>query len=110
MQTLSENKSLNLLSRLLIAPAENVAAGTVAPELEQAVLQISKADFDALVALADTNHVIVRGLDAFRTITAKAGDAQRTSWADEALAAERARIDNAVAHVWQITHAFTNRR
>jgi len=110
MQTLSENKSLNLLSRLLIAPAKNVAVGTVAPELEQAVLQISKADFDALVALADTNHVIVRGLEVFRSITAEAGDEQRTSWADEALSAERARIDNAVAHLWQITNAFTNRR
>jgi len=110
MQTLSENKSLNLLSRLLIAPAKNIAVGTVAPELEQAVLQISKADFDALVALADTNHVIVRGLEVFRSITAEAGDEQRTSWADEALSAERARIDNAVAHLWQITNAFTNRR
>ena len=110
MQTLSENKSLNLLSRLLIAPAKNIAVGTVAPELEKAVLQISKADFDALVALADTNHVIVRGLEVFRSITAEAGDEQRTSWADEALSAERARIDNAVAHLWQITNAFTNRR
>jgi len=110
MQTLSENKSLNLLSRLLIAPAKNIAVGTVAPELGQAVLQISKADFDALVALADTNHVIVRGLEVFRSITAEAGDEQRTSWADEALSAERARIDNAVAHLWQITNAFTNRR
>src|SRR3954451_7195562 len=110
MQSLSNNKSLDLLSRLLITSGDHVAAGTVAPELEQSVLQISKVDFDALVALADTNHVIVRGLDAFRTITDKAGDAMRTGWADEALTAERARIDNAVAHLWQITNGFTNRR
>lgn len=110
MQSLAENKSLNLLSRLVIIPADNLAAGTVAPDLEQAVLQISKSDFDALVALADTNHVIVRGLDTFRSITAKAGDAMRTGWADEALGAERARIDNAVAHLWKITNAFTQRR
>src|SRR3569833_1581024 len=110
MQSLSNNKSLDLISRLLITSADHVAAGTVAPELERSVLQISKVDFDALVALADTNHVIVRGLDAFRNITDKAGDAMRTGWADEALTAERARIDNAVAHLWQITNAFTNRR
>jgi hypothetical protein len=110
MQSLSNNKSLDLLSRLLITSGDHPAAGTVAPELERSVLQISKVDFDALVALADTNHVIVRGLDAFRKITDKAGDATRTAWANEALTAERARIDNAVAHLWQITNAFTNRR
>ena len=109
MQSLSENKSLNLLSRLLIASADNLAAGTFAPEVERAVLQISKLDFDALVALADTNHVIVRGLDAFRKITESAGDGLRTSWAGEALTAERARIDNALAHLWHVTNAFTNR-
>ena len=109
METLSQNKSLDLLSRLLINPAEDLAAGT-APELEQAVLQISQSDFNALVALADTNHVIVRALDAFRTISQRAGDSARTAWADEALSAERARIHNAVAHLWQITNAFTNRR
>lgn len=110
MQSLSSNKSLDLLSRLLIKPGDNLAAGTISPELERAVLQISQSDFDALVALADTNHVIVRALDVFRQITAEAGDAQRTAWADEALSAERARINNAVAHLWQITNAFTNRQ
>jgi hypothetical protein len=110
MQSLSNNKSLDLLSRLLIRPADSVAAGTFSPELEQAVLQISKSDFDALVALADTNHVIVRGLDVFRQITVKSSDATRTGWADEALAAERGRINNAVAHLAQITNAFTSRR
>lgn len=110
MQSLSNNKSLDLLSRLLIVPADNSASGTVTPELQRAVLEISKSDFDTLVALADTNHVIVRGLDSFRQITSQAGDQMRTGWADEALAAERARIDNAVAHLWQITNAFTNRQ
>jgi len=110
MQSLSENKFMNLLSRLLIMPGDSLTAGKPSPELEQDVLQISKPDFDALVALADTNHVIVRGLETFREITEKAGDALRTSWADEALTAERARINNAVAHLWQITNAFTNRR
>ena len=107
MQSLS-NKTLDLLSRLVIRPA--ATASTAFPELERAVLQISKSDFDALVALADTNHVIVRGLETFRQITEKAGDAIRTSWADEALSAERARIDNAVSFLFQITNAFTNRR
>ena len=110
MQSLSENKSLDLISRLVIVPTDHLAAGTFPPELERTVLQISKTDFDVLVALADTNHVIVRGLDNFRKITAKAGDEMRTSWADEALTAERARIDNAVPNLFQITNAFTNRR
>jgi hypothetical protein len=110
MQSLSENKSLDLLSQLLIMPPEDLAAGTVAPELERAVLRISKSEFDALVALADTNHVIVRALDMFQKITHSAGDGERTGWAEEALSVERARIDNAVAHLFQITNAFTERR
>ncbi|HXS77137.1 MAG TPA: hypothetical protein VN753_13250 [Terracidiphilus sp.] len=108
MQSLSDNKCLDLLSRLLIAPAGSLSAAS--PELEKVVLRISKPEFDALVALADTNHVIVRGLETFKQITIKAGDVLRSEWADEALTAERARIENAIAHLWQITNAFTNRR
>jgi len=89
MQSLSENKSLDLLSQLLIMPPEDLAAGTVAPELERAVLRISKSEFDALVALADTNHVIVRALDMFQKITHSAGDGERTGWAEEALSRTR---------------------
>ena len=107
MQSLS-NKYLNLLSRLVIAPTTTDAGS--ASELETAVLQISRPDFDALVALADTNHVIVRGLETFRAITEKAGDKERTSWANEALSEERARINNAIAHLSRITSAFTNRQ
>jgi hypothetical protein len=108
MQSLS-NKYLDLLSRLVIKPA--AAGENTAPlDLEKAVLGITKSDFDALVALADTNHVIVRGMESFRQITERAGDSERTRWADEALSAERARIDNAVSFLFQITNAFTNRR
>ncbi len=108
MQSLS-NKSLDLLSRLVIKQAA-ADGGTASPELEKSVLQVSKSDFDVLVALADTNHVIVRGLETFRQITEKAGDKERTIWAEEALSAERARVSNAIAYLWQITNAFTNRQ
>jgi hypothetical protein len=101
------NKSMDLLSRLLIMPKTG-GASVVAPELENAVLQISKPDFDALVALADTNHVIVRALDVFRDIAEKAGDGQRATWAEESVSEERARINNAISFIWQITNAFTN--
>jgi hypothetical protein len=103
------NKSLDLLSRLLL-PRKPVSTGPAlfSDELEQAVLQISRTDFDALASLADTNHVLVRALENFGKITLKAGDETRTNWATDCLFRERARIDNAISFLRQITDALTN--
>ena len=110
MEPLS-HKSLNLLSRLLLSPRTRSAESEdFFLKREKDVLQISRTEFDSLVALADTNHVIIRALDVFREIAFKAGDQTRTEWADVHLAAERARIENAVAFLSQICNAFTNRQ
>ena len=107
MPSLSD-KSLTLLSRLLIPPQAGIPDfDQRRSELERDVTSLTRADFDSLVALAGTNHVVVRGLDAMRKITESRGDALRTSWPDASLSAERARIDNAVGFLSQICSTFT---
>ncbi len=102
------HESLKLLSRLVLPTRQADSANNAfSAELKKEVLEISRAKFDCLVALAETNHVLVRGLDAFREITLQAGDATRTSWADICLSAERARIDVALSYLSQICDAFT---
>src|SRR5579863_6751923 len=106
-QTLA-HQSLKLLSRLLLPPRQAERADkTFTAELTKEVVRLSRAEFDCLVALADTNHVLVRGLEALREIAIQAGDATRTSWADICLSAERARIDLALSHLSMICDSFT---
>jgi len=102
------HKSLDLLSRLLLPQlAKTPASDQTADPLERDVLQVSRAEVESLSALADTNHVLMRGMEAFRQITSKAGDETRTGWADACLSTERARIENAISFLWQICNAFT---
>jgi hypothetical protein len=94
--------SMALLSRLLLLPPpERKAAG-----LTSEVLNISRDQFEELVALAGLNHVIVRGLEAFIEIAENADDDTRADWAREALAAEQSRIGNAIKFLDQICAAF----
>jgi len=101
-------QSLELLSRLVFPSQQGRTAMSGSPvELKNQVLAISRQEFDCLVALAETNHVIVRGLEAFKKIAVDAGDVTRASWADVCLSAERARIDVALSHLSLICDAFT---
>lgn len=107
MPSLSD-KSLNLLSRLLISPLPGSAEfDRHCCELERDVANHTRADFDRLVALAETNHVVVRGLEAMRKITESRGDDLRTAWVDSCLSAERVRIKNAISFLSQICSTFT---
>ena len=94
------HQSLKLLSRLVLSPRQTDSPdNTFTAELKKEVVELSRPEFDCMVALAETNHVLVRGLEAFREIALEAGDAIRTSWADVCLSAERARIDVALSYL-----------
>ncbi|MGA8530596.1 MAG: hypothetical protein WB622_12840 [Acidobacteriaceae bacterium] len=93
-----------LLSQLLL-PAQ----GTVAvenPALVATLSGMSRERFDELIALASSNHVIIRAMEVVAAMMRGAGDGERALWAEEALAAERARIDNAVSFLKRICTAF----
>lgn len=101
--------SLNRLSRLLLSP-ETVTGFNQESRASLATewLSIPRSEFDSLVALADTNHVLIRALSVFREITYQAGDELRTEWADASLNAEKARIKRALPYLSDICAAFTH--
>lgn len=101
------SKSMNILSRFLLPQCGSEGALANTPdEPDLAVTQISREEFDHLLALANSNHVVVRGLEAFRRIGTKANEAAREEWATTAIAAERARIDNAISYLRAICDGF----
>jgi len=105
-------KSLDVLSRLLLQPREVASghcSGNADEELKQDLLSLSFKEFEDLVELAQLNHVIVRGMEAFLSLTAETGDVERSNWASAALSAEKGRIDIAVASLHDICHAFGDR-
>jgi hypothetical protein len=96
-----------LLSRLLLVQNVGDSSSSLEfAELELAVRSITRAEFDELVALADSNHVIVRGLEVFLSLVREAKDETRAEWAHAALALERARIEMALTHLKDVCNAI----
>jgi hypothetical protein len=91
-----------LLSRLLFPPSDEAALA----RLKSEITTISREDFDDLVNLASSNHVIVRGLEIFSTIVHEANDQVRAGWAAEALETERGRITVAIPILHNVCKAF----
>ena len=100
----SSSKSLSILSRLLLGG--NDASFPTAVEPHLGITEISRQEFDDLLALANSNHVVMRGLGAFRRVANEAGDQSRAEWAADAIAAEGARIENATSSLRAICDAF----
>ncbi len=96
-----------LLSRLLLSPcfSDSDRPGKTSV-LDAELLNIAREDFRPLVALANSNHVIVRGMERFANTMRRRGDTEREAWAQEALATERARIQNAVPFLKSICTVF----
>ena len=94
---------MSILSRLLLAgPRKDAAQGAeVVPE----IYDMNCEQFDELAHLADLNHVIVRGMKVFREIAAARKDLARVEWAESAVAAEQARIQNAIKYLHDICSA-----
>ena len=89
---------MKVLSRLLLAPQ------TANLQLQD----LGREQFDSLVALASSNHVIVRAMQQIRAMMTDAGDAERVAWAESALAAEQARIDAAIERLSAVCAAFAD--
>ena len=67
---------------------------------------ISRPEFDELAALANSNHVIIRGLEIFLDAIKETGDQMRAEWAESALKAEKTRIATALEFLGEICTAF----
>lgn len=101
------HKSLNRLSRLLI-PSKALTASNAGSfsELARDVIQLTRSEFDILLALAQKNHVSVRGIRVFRDLAHQAGDDIRTQWADDCLSSEKCRINTALSYLSKVCAAF----
>jgi hypothetical protein len=98
----SEKDLMVLLSGLLLSPCETDPASPTADALRY----ISRENFNRLVTLASSNHVIVRGMEIMQRMMLEAGDSERAEWAAAALATERSRIDKALASLRVVCGAF----
>jgi hypothetical protein len=100
-------QSMTLLSRLLLAPRNgDTSSSTTTEELKLELRNISREKFDELVALASSNHVIVRGLEFFVDVMREAKDDMRAEWAQASLDMEKARIATALIFLQEICSAF----
>ncbi len=98
---------MTLLSHLLLAPREgDRSSSSKMAGLKSKVRSIGRREFDDLLRLADSNHVLVRGLETLLGMMREAKDDTRAEWAQTALTVERARIDNALAFLDEICSAF----
>ena len=105
------HQSMVLLSRLLLTPINNEASSRqLVTALKSDLRKISRDDFDALVALASSNHVLVRGIDIFLELIRDADDESRTVWAQTALTAERDRVSGALQFLENICMAFESEK
>lgn len=99
------SKSLVILSRLLFPP-QNGAVAAVPAGSAPAITEISREEFEDLLALANSNHVIMRAFGVALEILRDAQDEVRAAWMATALEQERARINNAMPFLHAICTAF----
>lgn len=109
-QNTPTRQSMDLLSRLLLTTANNDESSPTKAALEHDVRNLSREDFDEVVKLANSNHVVIRGLEVMQGLLQAVNDDRRLSWTSLALAAERARIANAVQYLDEICRAFEAER
>jgi hypothetical protein len=101
------HESMTLLSRLLLVPQDGSYESAARIDgLRSEVRNIRHEAFRNLLALASSNHVVVRGLKVFLGMMPEAKDDIRTEWARDALSAERARITLALGFLKEICTAF----
>ncbi|MGA8149635.1 MAG: hypothetical protein WB952_01565 [Terriglobales bacterium] len=84
---------LVILSRLLFS--------TISEE-GRALLDLSPEQFQGMLSLANSNHVVVRSLEILRGIMADRNDCERCEWAIAALEHERLRIGRALSFLQEV--------
>lgn len=99
-------RSMTLLSYLVLTPRHDQATAAAMHETETTLRNMTRAEFDNLVYLANENHVIVRAMEVISTIMREAGDEVRFAWAQEALHKEQSRISTAIDFLHRICDAF----
>ncbi len=98
---------MRMLSRLLLPLGDDQARQQrLLADRDASPMAITKPEFEVLVQLAHSNHVVIRALDMFVACMHAAGDPVRAGWAEAVLAAERERIRLALRKLGEICAAF----
>ena len=101
------NKSLDILSRLLLMRrVDDLPTPSAVVEPDPDIAALSREEFEDMLALANSHHVVMRGLEVLRQIEGHSEDDNRKEWATTALAVERARIENILPFLEAICRAF----
>lgn len=99
--------SLIHLSRLLLRPGRTDSDGSLPESLPELRVSLSRLDERAaFLSLAQSHHVIVRGLETLLEAERKQFTRSAAGWVEDALTAEQARIANALHFLHQICAAF----
>jgi len=102
--------SVIYLSRLLLQPpAGDLPPTHMAPLRDRASLGISRDEFDDVLALAHSNHVVVRWLEMFLKEERSERNLDCFQLANSALSSEKARIASALYRLHEVCAAFQNR-
>jgi hypothetical protein len=99
------HESLVRLSYLLLQTRPGDLLPAASPQ-QSPVTDLRREEFDDLTELAQSHHVIVRGLETFLALTRREGDVPRSQWAEQALATERTRIATAIHFLHEVCFAF----
>lgn len=101
----TSRKQLALLSRLLLRRRDSCNRAEDA-ELKREIARLSATEIDDLLALANSNHVVVRGLETLLRLLRDQGEDIEMEWAVNALARECVRIEKATNFLHDVCAAF----
>jgi hypothetical protein len=93
-------------SKELITLLSSILLSTEGSNVQKLISNLSRNNFDDLVSLANSHHVVVRGIRLFHEAARNAQDDLRAEWAAGALAQEQARIDHAIPFLDEVCAAF----
>ena len=89
---ITEHSYIDALSALTLNPQDSEKAYLF-------VAGLSDQELTELLSLANANHVIVRAMKPVYECAAKTGNLSLAAWAENAMAAERSRVNNAFEHI-----------
>jgi hypothetical protein len=92
---ITEQSYIDALSSLTLNPQDSEKA-------YQFVAGLSDQERTELLSLADANHVIMRALKPLHDRGTRAGNLQLAAWAENGMAAERSRVNNAFEHMQRV--------
>src|SRR5689334_6720128 len=94
-----EHSYIDTLSALPLNPQDSENA-------YQFVAGLSDQERTELLSLANANHVIVRALKPLHERATRAVNLKLAAWAENAMAAERDRVNNAFEHIQRVCQAL----